>query len=1448
YVLSISARDPYDQGDVTLDNDPDECGAEFTWLHPILFDNCPGGFVQMQIIYEEDEEQVNTLLPIFPENTEITYFFEVGVTEVRYTLTDAAGNTSTCGFEVEVLDVQFPTLTCPPDLVIQLEGGECTTTDYPTIPVTADDNCPGFTFSSIPPGTPVPIGDTIITLIVTDASGNATECTYNLSVLEFIPEGPPACVANQNVTLGPDCEAEITADMVLSGDDYRCYDNYIVSLFAQDEDGNPGAFIESSPFVGLDFVGQEIIAEVCDPATGLCCWGYVLIEFKDAPEFICPADTTVRCTDSTLPRDLGEPVVTSCVPGGALIEFDDRVVDNGMCGDPRLRIERTWTVTDGEGNSSTCLQTIIVEPFELSEVVFPSDTTVNCALALADPSVLSTDSLGVPMINDSIPVSVVSLCSGAVNMIEDRFDICENSYIIFRTWRVINQCDENPLANAITRVQTIRVEDVDGPDLICPDDQVSSTGPNECLGNYQVPPLVVGDACSAVTYQVAIDGDTLPYRADHQYLAIGLEVGQHEVRYIATDECGKWSSCAYTLTVADLIEPYASCDDQLNISIGGGDINNGAFGIHRVYATEVNEGSSDNCSEVSVLVRREILDPQAYDCLLQFDYNGNGRVLNDEVRRDPDDFSSPNGWFTPWSEYADFTCCDVGQSILVELQVTDQAGNSNVCWQYVVPEDKLRPYCTAPDNVSLSCLDLPLTFPGDIVAAYDEDRSATVSMLNALFGAPTATDNCRVDTIVENRPSVNLNDCGWGTITRRFEAWQLNPAGDANANGLIDRDEVLYSINNCAQLITITETHEFTIDFPEDAALNCTDPCIPEIEVTMPGCDNVLVNTSEPQRFEASGDECYKLGITYDVINWCIWDGEYVGTTIKRRTEDDGEALPVDRAVESSERPVLRVSGPDRDNLTVVLDRRHPRRRTCGVNVPGDDSRLADDETIGRSTSTFQNNEDWNGILDAGRWQYTQYIKVYDDTAPEVTNISYNRDSTVLALCTQEQVLEDWQFVDPYGNCDAEVNITFAVSDVCDVLDGSVDNVTLVSAELDGFAVDANNDGDIKANEFVADNIPFSLTTNDGVNYTFSGTFPIIDAALGNNVYHALRVVFEDGCANRTSAYIKFDVIDCKGPAPSCINGITITLMPQPEGGCSMATWASDFEASAIYDCTGQGPEVNPDAPQQERVTKLAIYRQTDVENDPNFVPNPNDTGLVLTEEDDATTFVYVYGFDEDGNYDYCTTYIQVESHVDCSDDPGTGNLSGTIMREDATTVEGVEMTVSGGQSASVTTGVDGYFRIAGLATGTDFTLTPFRNDDHDNGVTTFDIVLISKHILGTDLFASPYQMLAADVNRSGTITTLDMIQIRKLILNIDTEFANNTSWRFVRSDYEFPQASNPWLEEFPELYNVNNFGGSIIDVDFVAIKVGDVNNSARANSLEDDGRTLNGIFHLEMD
>ena len=150
----------------------------------------------------------------------------------------------------------------------------------------------------------------------------------------------------------------------------------------------------------------------------------------------------------------------------------------------------------------------------------------------------------------------------------------------------------------------------------------------------------------------------------------------------------------------------------------------------------------------------------------------------------------------------------------------------------------------------------------------------------------------------------------------------------------------------------------------------------------------------------------------------------------------------------------------------------------------------------------------------------------------------------------------------------------------------------------------------------------------------------------------------------------------------------------------------------------------------------------------------------------------------------------------------------------------------------SATSTATGGYAFVNLIKGNDFTVTPQLDKNHLNGVSTFDLVLIQKHILNVQALNSPYKMIAADVNNSKSITTLDLIALRKLILNIDQSFQNNTSWRFVDANYIFPNASNPWAANFPEVVSINDIAANII-ANFVAIKVGDVNANASVNATD---------------
>ena len=153
------------------------------------------------------------------------------------------------------------------------------------------------------------------------------------------------------------------------------------------------------------------------------------------------------------------------------------------------------------------------------------------------------------------------------------------------------------------------------------------------------------------------------------------------------------------------------------------------------------------------------------------------------------------------------------------------------------------------------------------------------------------------------------------------------------------------------------------------------------------------------------------------------------------------------------------------------------------------------------------------------------------------------------------------------------------------------------------------------------------------------------------------------------------------------------------------------------------------------------------------------------------------------------------------------------------------------------------------LTEGENYDVTPYSNEDILNGISSYDLVLISKHILEMQTLDSPYKLIAADVNKSGSITTMDLVDLRKVILHINEEFANNTSWRFVEADFVFPQPTNPFATIFPEAVSINGLTAEE-EHDFVGVKVGDVNGSVVANALAgaEDRNTVGDLVFITED
>ena len=113
------------------------------------------------------------------------------------------------------------------------------------------------------------------------------------------------------------------------------------------------------------------------------------------------------------------------------------------------------------------------------------------------------------------------------------------------------------------------------------------------------------------------------------------------------------------------------------------------------------------------------------------------------------------------------------------------------------------------------------------------------------------------------------------------------------------------------------------------------------------------------------------------------------------------------------------------------------------------------------------------------------------------------------------------------------------------------------------------------------------------------------------------------------------------------------------------------------------------------------------------------------------------------------------------------------------------------------------------------------------DGVTVTDIVLLHRHIIGIEAFSNPYQLIAADVNNDGKVSTRDIVELQRMLIGIQPDFLNNSSWRFVCSDWDFEDPINPWLQgPFPERKLLETFARTTV-VYFRAIKIGDVSGEA---------------------
>ncbi|MEM9261741.1 MAG: hypothetical protein AAGA62_19020, partial [Bacteroidota bacterium] len=159
------------------------------------------------------------------------------------------------------------------------------------------------------------------------------------------------------------------------------------------------------------------------------------------------------------------------------------------------------------------------------------------------------------------------------------------------------------------------------------------------------------------------------------------------------------------------------------------------------------------------------------------------------------------------------------------------------------------------------------------------------------------------------------------------------------------------------------------------------------------------------------------------------------------------------------------------------------------------------------------------------------------------------------------------------------------------------------------------------------------------------------------------------------------------------------------------------------------------------------------------------------------------------------------------------------------------EVTISAGEEIgnTLTTNFGGY-QLGGTI-GESYVLRAEKEANPREGLSTLDIIILRRHLLGIQPITNPFLRLVADLNRDGQISLQDVIHLQSLLLAREELYPAGSLWRFV--DAEWDGIGNP-----PEEVNLNDVAACTFDHDFIGLRLGDLNGSWGADAGAKSGPT----------
>jgi hypothetical protein len=744
---------------------------------------------------------------------------------------------------------------------------------------------------------------------------------------------------------------------------------------------------------------------------------------------------------------------------------------------------------------------------------------------------------------------------------------------------------------------------------------------------------------------------------------------------------------------------------------------------------------------------------------------------------------------------------------------TPPQGNMATCTVGITVKDTFPAQCVLPPDTTVLC-----------------EVFNTTNL--SVYGAATFTDNCSGGTVTLNNDISGYSAmCKRGTVRR---IWKNTDKGG--------------NITTCEQKVHVLHNQDYFIKFPNDIISSVCSTNTGTVELYGTFCENMEITYTD-EIVSNPPDACHSIIRTWKVLNKCTYD---------------------------STAPLIQIPNP-RPNFVV----NHP------VNLPGVTVSPVGTMVNGWLPSVVKINPTdpaptnygtfWQ--KEANGYEYVQFIKYLPTADPIIDACPTTDEEHCINQPNDPQLWHNPLFSNPvYGPVDLNdgaVDLTIEATSACEFSSLDFDFELFLDLNGDGtqetrIRMDTTSPGLLRYNNvgsapgtlvaFDSRNIPsadkwlFRVAEISSVGPTKKARLvwqkasdPTVTVLprlpLGR---HRIKWYAEDQCGNRTPCDRFFVVKDCDAPVLSCLNGLVVGLnnaLP------TINLWATDY-LNDVSDI------ISPDAQIQ-----LGLRRQGQPDGQGNTTGFPltasgdPQSGITLNCDNLGANVAELWAKDQAGNTTFCTVFTFLMDNEGICTNDSTLLVQGLITTEDTLFVEDVEVALriqSPGLPAFVdlvsTDSLGEYSYPSANLPGQILTIAPELNLDPLNGVNTFDLILISRHILGLEPLSTPYKIIAADANRSGTVTTFDIVELRKLILGSYSELPNNKSWRFVDKNQVFSNQDNPFADTIKEVLVFPYAQQAIDGADFIGIKIGDLDNTVTPNNLQSTAERTNGVLLFDLE